>query len=148
MDLCTFEPPVARSDIKPEGRHRWELLTTHSRVAACRRLLQLGNDNIGDDLAAHSGTVMIRGVPMTWVPAWTNSASENARTDGIILGVDWNTFDCYYASGRSMRKRKPFQHPQMSNVRVRCMDDSLQIVCYNRRANFRGYCTETVTETT
>ena len=148
MDLCTFEPPVARSDIKPEGNHRWELLTTHSRVAAARKLLQLGNDNIGDDLAAHSGTVMVRGVPMRWVPAWTNSASENARTDGIILGVDWNTFDCYYASGRSQRKRTPYQHPEMSNVRVRAMDDSLQMVCYNRRANFRGYSTQTVTETT
>ena len=148
MDMCTFTPPVARSDIKPEGNHRWELLTTHSRVAICRRLLQLGNDNIQDDLAAHSGSVFIRGVPMTWVPAWTSSSSENARTDGVILGVDWNTFDYYYASGRSQRKRKPFQHPDMSNVRVRCMDDSLQLVCYNRRANFRGYSTVTVTETT
>lgn len=148
MDLCTFKPPVSRSDIKPEGNHRWELLTTHSRIAQARQLLQLGNDNIRDDLAAHSGSVFIRGVPMTWVPAWTNSASENQRTDGIILGVDWNTFDCYYASGRSQRKRKPYQHPEMSNVRVRAMDDSLQLVCYNRRANFRGYCTETVTETT
>jgi hypothetical protein len=148
MDLCTFMPPVQRSDIKPEGDHRWELLTTHSRVAAGRRLLQLGNDNIRDDLAAHSGSVFIRGVPMTWVPAWTNSNSENARTDGIILGVDWNSFDCYYASGRSQRKRRPYQHPEMSNVRVRAMDDSLQIVCYNRRANFRGYSTVTVSETT
>jgi len=148
MDLCTFKPPIARSDIKPEGTHRWELLTTHSRVALCRKLLQLGNDNIGDDLAAHSGAVYIRGVPMVWVPAWTNSNSVNARTDGIILGVDWNTFDWYYAAGRNMRKRKPFQHPEMSNVRVRCMDDAGQIVCYNRRANFRGYCTATVTETT
>ena|SRR3990167_675577 len=148
MDLCTFKPPVQRSDIKPEGNHRWELLTTHSRIAQARRLLQLGNDNIRDDLAAHSGSVFIRGVPMTWVPAWTNSASANVRTDGIVLGVDWNTFDCYYASGRSQRKRKPYQHPEMSNVRVRCMDDSLQVVCYNRLANFRGYCTETVTETT
>lgn len=148
MDLCTFKPPVQRSDIKPEGRHRWELLTTHSRIAQARRLLQLGNDNIGDDMAAHSGSVFIRGVPMTWVPAWTNASSENVRTDGIVLGVDWNTFEAYYAAGRSQRKRKPYQHPEMSNVRVRCMDDSLQIVCYNRRANFRGYCTETVTETT
>ena len=148
MDLCTFKPPVQRSDIKPEGNHRWELLTTHSRIATARRLLQLGNDNIRDDLAAHSGSVFIRGVPMTWVPAWTNSASENARTDGIILGVDWNSFECFYASGRSQRKRKPYQHPEMSNVRVRTMDDSLQLVCYNRRANFRGYSTETVTETT
>lgn len=147
MDLCTFKPPIQTSDIKPEGQHRWELLTTHSRVAKARQLLQLGNDNIGNDLAAHSGAVYIRGVPMVWVPAWTNAASINARTDGVILGVDWKTFDWYYAAGRSQRKRKPFQHPEMSNVRVRCMDDSGQIVCYNRRANFRGYCTETVTET-
>lgn len=148
MDLCTFTPPVQTSDIKPEGRHDWELLTTHSRLALARRLLQLGNDNIRDDLAAHSGTVYIRGVPMNWVPAWTNASSQNARTDGIILGVDWGTFDWYYAAGRSQRKRRPFQHPEMSNVRVRKMDDAGQIVCYSRRANFRGYSTVTVTETT
>lgn len=148
MDLCSFKPPVTRSDIKPEGKHRWELLTTHSRVALARRLLQLGNDNIQDDLAAHSGAVYIRGVPMTWVPAWTNSNSKSVRNDGIILGVDWNTFDWYYAAGRNMRKRKPFQHAEMSNVRVRKMDDAGQIVCYNRRANFRGWSTEVVTETT
>jgi hypothetical protein len=109
--------------------------------------LQLGNDNIGDDMAARSGTVFVRGVPMTWVPAWTNAGSVNARTDGIILGVNWATFRAYYAAGRQMRKRKAFQHPEMSNVRVRCMDDSVQMVCFNRRGNFRGYCTETVTET-
>ncbi len=147
MDLCEFEPPVERPDIVTQGKPKWELLTTHSRLAAARRLLQLGNDNIGDDLAARSGTVYVRGVPLNWVPAWTNAASENARTDGIILGVNWSTFKCYYAAGRQMRKRKAFQHPEMSNVRVRCMDDSVQMVCFNRRANFRGYCTETVTET-
>jgi hypothetical protein len=116
-------------------------------LAAGRRLLQLGNDNIGDDMAARSGTVFVRGVPMTWVPAWTNSGSVNARTDGIILGVNWATFKAYYAAGRQMRKRKAFQHPEMSNVRVRCMDDSVQMVCFNRRGNFRGYSTIAVTET-
>jgi hypothetical protein len=35
----------------------------------------------------------------------------------------------------------------MSLVRVRCMDDSGQIVCFDRRRNFRGYSTVTVTET-
>lgn len=146
MDLCEFEPPVQRPDIVTQTRPNWELLTTYSRLAAGRRLLQLGNDNIGDDLAAHSGTVYIRGVPLNWVPAWTSAASENLRTDGVILGVNWSTFKCFYASGRRMRKRKAFQHPEMSNVRVRCMDDSVQMVCFNRRANFRGYCSETVTE--
>jgi len=148
MDLCSFKPPVQRPDIVNQETQKWELLTTHSRVAQCRRLLQLGNDNIGDDMAKHSGTVYIRGVPMNWVPAWTNEASVNKRTDGVILGVNWATFKAYYAAGRQMRKRKAFQHPQMSNVRVRCMDDSVQIVCFNRRGNFRGFCTNTVTETT
>lgn len=148
MDLCEFKPPVERPDIVSQGKPNFELLTTHSVLAQGRQLLQLGNDNIRDDLAAHSGSVYIRGVPMDWIPAWTNSSSENARTDGIILGVNWKTFKAYRAAGRVMRKRKAFQHPEMSNVRVRCMDDSVQIVCFNRRANFRGYCTETVTETT
>jgi hypothetical protein len=146
MDLCEFEPPVERPDIVKQGRSNWELLTTYSRVSEARRLLQLGNDNIGNDLAAHSGDVLMRGVPMVWVPAWTNSASRNARTDGTILGINWNTFKCYYAAGRRMRKRKAFPHPEMSNVRIRAMDDSFQLVCFNRRANFRGYCTATVTE--
>lgn len=148
MDLCEFKPPVERPDIVQQARPNWELLTTYSRIATARRLLQLGNDNIGNDLAAHSGTVMIRGVPMDWVPAWTNSASVNARTDGIILGVNWNTFRAYRAAGRVMRKNKAFQHPEMSKVRVRTMDDSVQIVCFNRRANFRGYSSATVTEAT
>ncbi len=149
MDLCQFKPPVeGGKDIVPQNKPNWELLTTHSRVAAARRLLQLGNDNIGNDLAAHSGKVMLRGVPMDWVPAWTNAASRNARTDGIILGVNWSTFKVFFAPGRKMRKKKAFQHPQMSNVRVRNMDSSLQLVCFNRRGNFRGWCTDTVTETT
>lgn len=146
MDMCVFTPPIERQDIAP-SRPDWELLTTHSRVAEARRLLQLGNDNIRDDLAAHSGAVYIRGVPMVWVPAWTNSSSENIRTDGIIMGVNWPTFKWYYRTGRSQRKRKPFRHPEMSNVRIRCMDDTGQVVCFNRRANFRGHCSATVTET-
>lgn len=147
MDKCSFKPPVERPDIVDQKRMDFELLTTHSVLASGRRLLQAGNDNIGDDMAARSGTVYVRGVPLNWVPAWTNASSVNARTDGIILGVNWATFRAYYAAGRQMRKRKAFQHPEMSNVRVRCMDDSVQMVCFNRRGNFRGYCTQAVTET-
>lgn len=147
MDLCSFKPPVERPDIVSQTKQNWELLTTHSVLAQGRKLLQVGNDNIGDDMAARSGTVYIRGVPLNWVPAWTNQISVNARTDGLILGVNWATFKAYYAAGRQMRKRKAFQHKEMSNVRVRCMDDSVQMVCFNRRGNFRGWSTQPVTET-
>jgi len=147
MDKSEFKPPIARPDIVDQQRPNWEVLTTYSRIEACRDLLQQGNDNIGRDLATFMGNVLIRGVNMVNVPAWTNSASINKRTDGLVLGANWKTFKWKYNAGRSMRKRKPFQHPEMSNVRVRSMDDAGQIVCYNRRGNFRGYSTVTVTET-
>ena len=147
LDKCDFKPPVMTNDIVPQGRFNWEVLTTYSRVELLREMLRAGNDNIGGDVGTWMDHVTVRNVPFTWVPAWTNSASINARTDGIVLGVNWATFKWFYQSGRSMRKRKPFQHPEMSLVRVRCMDDSGQIVCFNRRANFRGYSTVAVTET-
>lgn len=147
MDKCEFNPPVATNDIVSQSRPNWELLTTYSRIEEGRELLRTGNDNIKMDLATYANSVVIRGVPMVNVPAWTHSGSVNARTDGVILGVNWKTFKWYYQSGRSQRKRKPFQHSEMSNVRLRCMDDSGQIVCFNRRGNFRLYSTVTVTET-
>ncbi len=148
LDKCDFKPmPIGSNDIVPQGRFNWEILTTYSRVELLRDMLRAGNDNIKNDLGTWLNTVTIRNVPVNWVPAWTNSSSINARTDGIVLGVNWATFKWYYQSGRNMRKRKPFQHPEMSLVRVRCMDDSGQIVCFNRRANFRGYSTVEVTET-
>ncbi len=145
MDLCEFKPPLPRPDIAP-SRPKWELLTTYSRVEACRDLLAQGNDNIGKDLATYQDTVMIRRVPLIHVPAWSNTESVNLRNDGIVLGVNWATFKWYYQAGRSQRKRKPYQHPEMSLVRVRPMDDSGQIVCFNRRGNFRGYYADYATD--
>jgi hypothetical protein len=148
LDLCDFKPmPIPMNDIATQGQFNWELLTTYSRVELCRDILRAGNDSIKTDLAAWYSSVMVRNVPMTWVPAWTKTNSLNARTDGIVLGVNWATFKWFYQSGRNMRKRKPFQHPEMSLVRVRCMDDSGQVVCFDRRRNFRGYSTVAVTET-
>lgn len=147
MDKCLFSPPVARPNIVPEGAPRWEVLTTHSRVEGLRDIADSKNDNHGNDVAKYGNGALVRGVEVNWVPAWTNTSSVVARTDGIILGVDWATMDWMQNPGRKMRKHKPYQHPEMSNVRIRKMDDAGQLVCYNPRSNFRGYCTATVTET-
>ena len=98
--------PASGTDKFSQTRPNWELLTTHSRLAAGRRLLQLGNDNIGDDMAAHSGTVYIRGVPMNWVPAWTNSASENARTDGRASLLRDHILDNAEPAGLKLRQKR------------------------------------------
>jgi hypothetical protein len=146
MDKCYFKPPAPYAELAP-GKPKWEFLTTYSRIQQCRQLLGQGNDNIGDNLGVHSGVVYIRNVPMNWVPAWTVSTSSNARTDGVILGINWTKFKAYYAPGLRMVKRAPFQDKERHNVRWRVMDDSNQIVCLDRRANFRGHCETSVTET-
>jgi hypothetical protein len=145
MDKCDFQPPVPYKELAG-GEPQWELLTTHSRLAAARKLLQLGNDNIGGDLAAHSGQVLIRSVPLTWLPTWTNSDSANVRTDGLVLGVNWATFEYYFREGWSMKKQPAYQDKDSHAVRWRVMDDMGQVVCYDRRANFRIYSTVTITE--
>jgi hypothetical protein len=145
MDKCLFKPPINLPNIVPQDRPDWELLTTYSRIEEANRLQRLQNENIGKDL--YTGGTTIRGVPLVDVPAWTNSSSANARTDGPIIGMNWATMSYKFNAGRNMRKRKAFQHPEMSLVRIRSMDDSGQIVCYDRRANFRAYSTVTVTET-
>lgn len=147
MDFCHFSPPVSRPNIVDESAPRWEMMTTHSRVELLRDLQSSKNDNHGNENAKYGNGTMLRGVEVNWVPAWTNTASTVARDDGIFLGVDWATMAWAENPGRRRRKHKPFQHPEMSNVRVRKMDDAGQLICYNPRGNFRGYCTDTVTET-
>ena len=149
MDKCNFKPPAPYAQLAA-GKPKWELLTTYSRIQAARNLLQQGNDNIGSNLAEHAdGACYIRNVPMNHVPAWWNSGSINKRTDGVLLGVNWSKFKAFYAPGLRMTKRAPFQvhSPQpMHNVRMRCMDDSNQIVCLDRRSNFIGTSLNWVTE--
>lgn len=150
IELCRFKPPIPRPNIVNEEAPQFEILTTYSRIEAYRDLLKANNDDIGMDMGryAQSDGAVIRRVPMVWVDAWSNSSSNNVRTDGVVLGVNWKTFKWIYNDGRNMRKHKPYQHPEMSNVRVRKMDDAGQIVCFDRRCNFRGYSTVAVTEST
>ena len=145
MDKCYFKPAQSYPELAL-GKQKWEFLTTYSRIQLMGRLLQQGNDNIGDDLAAHGGVCYIRNVPVSWVPAWTNSQSANLRTDGVFLGLNWTKFKAFYAPGLRMVKRTPYQDKDRHNVRWRVMDDSNQIVCLDRRANFIGTSLTWVTE--
>ncbi len=147
IDKCRFKPAAQYADTTQGYKPKWELLTTYSRLAICRRLLQQANDNVGDDLAQHSGVCYIRGVPMNWIPNWTNPNSSNIQYLGPIMGVNWKTFKAYYAPGLRMQKRAPYQDKDRHNVRWRVMDDSMQIICYDRRANFIGTSLNWVTET-
>jgi len=145
MDKCQFMPAHAYSELVP-GKPQWELLTTYSRLKLGRRLAQTGNDDLGSDVAKYKDTVLIRGTPLVWIPAWSNQTFGAARTDGVVLGVNWSTFKYYFAAGLRQVKRPAYQDKDKHNVRWRVMDDSGQIVCFDRRQNFNVTCTATVTE--
>ena len=138
MDFCYFKPPAPFPMLgaqKPD----WGLYTTHGVLATLRKLLQFANDNLGDDVAAHSGNVYVRGVPVEWVPALTNTASDAYVTNSPFYGINWSKFEYIFRSGMNMVKRPPFQVANQHDTRMRCMDNTGQLVCYDRRANFVGY---------
>jgi hypothetical protein len=146
MDKCQFMPAQSYAELAPGAKPQWELLTTYSRLKQARKLAQASNDNLKSDLAMYKGAVLIRGVPLVWIPAWTNQDFGLARTDGLVMGVNWATFHYYFASGLRMVKRAPYQDKDKHNVRWRVMDDSGQIVCFDCRQNFAVTSSSTVTE--
>jgi len=146
MDKCGFTPAHSYSELAPGSKPQWELLTTYSRLKEARKLAQSSNDNMGSELAKYKGAVLLRGVPMVWIPAWSNQDFGLAQTNGPVVGVNWATFKYYFASGLRQAKRAPYQDKDKHNVRWRVMDDSGQIVCFDRRQNFIVTSTATITE--
>jgi hypothetical protein len=146
IDKCAFTPVKNYPELAPGEKPDWEILTTYSRIKATRRILQSGNDNINGDLSTHKGTVMVNGVTMREVPIWSNQELGLALTTGTILGVNWSTWKYYFKSGFRQQKMPPIIHPTMPDVRIRRMLDSGQIVCFDRRANWRLDCTVPVVE--
>ena len=138
MDFCYFEAPVDFAQLAG-GQPDWGLYTTHPFLATCRKILQSQNDDLGDDVAAHSGKVYIRGTPVDWVPALNNSQSPAYDSSNPVYGVNWRTFEYMYQAGWSQVKHPPFRVANQHTVYMRCMDDTGQLICYDRRQNFVVY---------
>ncbi len=132
MDFAHFKAPRQYPEIGG-GDPAWGLYTVHSVLATCRRLLQAGNDNLGPDVARWSGEVLIRGIPLTWVPALTESESEAYDSSNPVYGINWNKFEYFFKSGRNMIKHAPKPAATQHTVRERHMDNWGNFVCYDRR---------------
>jgi hypothetical protein len=132
MDLTNFKPPAPYPEIGG-GDAQWGLYTVHSVLATCRQLLQSNNDNLGADVGRWSGEVLVRGVPLTWVPALTESGSDAYDSSAPVYGLNWKKFEYVYKTGRSMLKHPPKQAAMQHTVRERYMDNWGNFACYDRR---------------
>lgn len=131
-DYCDFEAPVKFPEIGG-GEIDWGFYTVHSVLATMRRMLQAGNDNLGPDVARWAGQVLIRSIPLTWVPALSNTESDAYDSSNPFYGINWNKFEYFFKSGRNMVKHPLKIGARQHTVRERHMDNWGNFVCYDRR---------------
>jgi hypothetical protein len=136
MDKCDFTPAKSYPQLASETDPRWDLLTTYSRLKLARKIAASQNDNLRGELGKWKDTVTIRGVPMRWVPAWTNQSFGTARTDGPIMGVDWKAVKAWSKSSLNMTKSPPERDKDNHLGRWRFLDHSMQITFSTRRTSF------------
>lgn len=131
-DFCYFRPPAEYPEIG-KGEPDWGFYTVHSVLAEMRRLLNAGNDNLGPDVARWMGQVLIKGIPVRWVPALTNEESDAYDSSNPFYGINWKKFEYFFKQGRNMIKHPPKQAGNQHTVRERHMDNWGNFVCYDRR---------------
>ncbi|MHC4716141.1 MAG: hypothetical protein ACYS5V_04170 [Planctomycetota bacterium] len=138
MDFCHFESPFEYKHLG-EGDPDWSIFTVYPVKEKARVLLNASNDNIQQDLGRYYGPVMLKGVPIQWVPALTDSASDAYDSANPVYGVNWQTFEWKYKKGWDRRIHKPVRRANSHNVRDQFMDTWGNLACIDRRRNFRAY---------
>ena len=136
MDKCMFTPAKSYAELTASEGPQWELLTTYSRIKLARKIASIQNDNLKGNLDKFKDTVLIRGTPMNWVPAWSNQTAGTNQTNGPVLGVNWKSWKFFTKSSLNMVKSPPERDKDNHLGRWRFLDHACQIVCYNRRNNF------------
>ncbi len=129
----TYFKPVRNYNEIGGGPGAYGYYTVHSVLSTMRQLLQAGNDNLGIDVAAYMGQVMVRGIPVEWVPALTNTESDAYDSEAPFYGINWNKFQYFFKTGRNMIKHPPKVAARQHTVRERHMDNWGGFVCYDRR---------------
>ena len=132
MDYTRFKAVKPYSEIGG-GDPSYGLYTVYSVLSIMRRLLQANNDNLGIDVARFSNGVVVRGVPVDWVPALDNTASDAYDSQNPFYGINWKKFHYFFKTGRNMIKHPPKVAARQHTVRERHMDNWGNFVCEDRR---------------
>lgn len=131
-DFTYFTPVRSYAEIGG-GKPDYEFCTVHSVLATMRRTLQASNDNLGVDVARYAEGVLMKSIPVTWVPALTETTSNAYDSQAPFYGINWKKFEYFFKSGRNMTKHPPKMAGNQHTVRERHMDNWGNFVCYDRR---------------
>ena len=137
-DKCYFMAPHSFAELDG-GKPDYGFFTTYPVVQVLRRALRAQNDNLGPDIAAYRGEVILKGNPMVWVPALTNTDSVAYDSSNPIYGINWNSFDWFFQKSRNRYLTKPQIPDGRPTVRRVNLINWGNYRLTNRRSCFVGY---------
>lgn len=106
MEKSYYQPPRSYAQLE-DPKPQFVLYTTYPVWEAFQSLQTVSNDNLGTDVGKYRNTVMYKGVPMSWVPALTNSGSAVRDTQHPIYGHDWSVFKLFFKTGWDWKQLPP-----------------------------------------
>ena len=140
MEKSYYEPPRSYASLE-DSKPQFVLYTTYPVWEAFQSLQTSSNDNLGTDIGRFRNTVTFKGVPMTWVPALTNSGSPVRDTQHPIYGMDWSVFKMFFFTGWDWKMMPPETPDNQPTARKVYMIARRNYRCMSRRQLFVGHTT-------
>lgn len=138
MDFTSFTPPHEFPEASPSKDPTWSFYTTYAVREPLWQFLDTRNDNLRDVAGMAISDPKLRGIPVKWVPALTNSSSGAVDTTNPFYGVNWTTTKFMFKKGWDMKRTGPIAKDGQRHVRVVHLDSTCNLAVDNRRLNFVG----------
>lgn len=132
MRFTDFQAPVPFPELG-QGKSDVMMFTTFDVLDELERLAETRNDNLGRDLAKFIDSATVGGAPVRWVPYLNANDST-----GPIYGINFRYFRPYCKNSGYMRRTKPLVKPGQHDTRTIFIDNWMQYLCTNRRAQWVG----------
>ncbi len=106
------------------------LYSNYGVIGPMEEALESQNDNLGSDLASQDGKVMVRRVPLTWIPRLESD------TTNPIYGLNWGWLKTYVLEGWWLKETHIPNYPGQHTLSAHFLDLTYQFITKNRRCHF------------
>lgn len=124
--------PLVEGIPSPNTGDEYGHYTNNAVLQPLEEALESQNDNLGHDIASMDGKVMLRRVPVVWVPFLEKD------TTNPFYGINWGWFKTYLLRGEWMRETAIPYTPGQHNVASYFVDCTYQFLTKNRRPMYVG----------
>lgn len=129
MSWTSFKPLVENIKDYNTG-DSYGLYTTYTVTSTLKNIMELQNDDLGPDIDAMEGDLVIRRTPFVWV----RQLEED--TTNPIYGINWGVFKFKGLRGEWLHETQFDKTPNQPTVSVTHIDSTFNTICYDRRRNF------------